>query len=162
MALTAKLWTISAIAVELRMDKRTIGEIITEAGILSHKKKQSRYEYYYIADVVNAWMGRSGLDLTQERAQLAKEQTRRLQRENNIEERKVIPASEMVDILQVVSKQIVSILEALPLNIKRKVPMLKAKDIEYVKLEIAKCRNACGGIKVREGKNGYEISTDNV
>ena len=93
------------------------------------------------------------LDLSQERALLAREQSRRLQRENDIEERKVIPLDEMVDILQQISKQAVSILDALPLNIKRRVPALKGKDIEWLKKEIAKSRNLMAAIRVKGGES---------
>ena len=72
---------------------------------------------------------------------LTNEQARKLERENDIEEKKVIPASDVVDLLQSVSKEAARIFDNIPLQIKRCVPSLKSKDIEWLKLTIAKARN---------------------
>lgn len=88
------------------------------------------------------------LDLSQERAFLAREQSRRLQRENDIEERKVIALDELMNVLQEVSRQAVAILDALPLNIKRRVPALKNKDLEWLRKEVARSRNLMAAIRV--------------
>jgi len=72
---------------------------------------------------------------------LTNEQARKLERENDIEEKKVIPASDVVDLLQSVSKEAARIFDNIPIQIKRRVPSLKSKDIEWLKLTIAKARN---------------------
>lgn len=86
--------------------------------------------------------------LTIARKKLANESARKLKIANDLMEKKVISKPEIDDILGQVAKQSVSILEALPLNIKRRVPALKARDIEYVKLEIAKIRNIISELKI--------------
>jgi phage terminase Nu1 subunit (DNA packaging protein) len=136
---------------------RTIKKRLTEAGLkpVQEAEKRGLAILFESADALPI-LYRKGcdidaglLDLSQERAQLAKEQSRRLQRENDVEERKLIPLEELVDILQDVSRQAVSILDALPLNIKRRAPALRGKDINYIRSEIAKSRNIMANIKVR-------------
>lgn len=148
MSMIAKDWPVSGLSTELRKDRRTIANIINDNNI-QPTRVQGKNKYYRMADVVNAMIGSNALDFNQERALLTKEQRRKMKRENDIEEGKVIPFDEIVDVLQSVVKQIVAILDALPLNLKRRVPALKAKDIEWVKREIAKARNAAAGIRVQ-------------
>lgn len=144
----AQEWTISGLSVELDRDRRTIARAIGK-GNVRPVREDGRAKHYRMADVVTALFATGGeLDLEQERALLAREQSRKLKRENDVEEGKVIPLETMVDVLQQVSKQAVSILDALPLNIKRRVPQLKAKDITFIRSEIAKSRNAIANIRV--------------
>ena len=139
-------------SVELNMDRRTIGKHLTgltPCGITGRSK------LYYMADVVAAIYAKpdrqgkeEALDLDKEKALVNQERARQLKRENDVEERVLIPIEELTSVLSGVSAQAVSILDALPLNIKRRVPMLKARDIEYIKKEIAKSRNSIAKIEV--------------
>jgi len=56
----------------------------------------------------------------------------------------------VTDILQSVALQMVSILDALPAAIRRKITTLRAKDLNYLKTEIAKCRNAISAIEITD------------
>lgn len=147
MALTAQHWTISGISTELKIDRRTIGSLIDENN-MAPSKTTGKTKYYRMADIVAALTGGQKLDLQQEKAMESRERRRKLERENDIEERKVIPHETVVDVLQQVSKQAATIFDALPLNLKRQCPQLTARDIETVRLEIAKVRNAFAGIEV--------------
>lgn len=142
-------WTINGLSVELQRDRRTIAKAIGK-GNVGAIRADAKAKYYHMADVVNALYDTGELDLVQERAQLAREQTRRLVRENAKADRELISHEEVVDTLQHISKQCVSILEALPLNIKRRVPQLKARDIEYVRLEINKARNLIANVEIKK------------
>ena len=59
----------------LSRDRGTIRRIIADSSL--EAKKYGRYEYYRLADVVNAMLEGDRLDLQQERAKLAQRQTER-------------------------------------------------------------------------------------
>jgi len=149
------------IAVYLDLSERRVRFLLT-SGVLPTSKGRGGYDLdicrvayiRYLRGIASGQIEKSAAGDESENEDFEKlideEKYRKIKRENDIEERGVIPLEEIVDVLQAVSKQAVSILEALPLNIKRRVPMLKAKDIEYIQLEIAKCRNAVGNIEVSQ------------
>lgn len=158
MAITSQNWTISAISVELRRSKQTVAEIIDQAKILPVEVK-GKSGLYKLADVVNAMVGSQELDLQQEKAKLAVEQSRRLRMQNDAEERRLAPVDEITDVLAEVCAIISSGLDALPLTLKKRSPSLTGKDIELIRKEIAKCRNVTGqAILDYVGKNGPKPS----
>ena len=125
-----------------------------KTGIISAPIKRGEYSAVVVTQYVE-WLrdkarGRTEKNSTQdeERTRLIAAQADKIERENAIEEREVIKFAEVVETLQHISRQAVAILEALPLNIKRRVPALKARDIEYIKLEIAKSRNLIAKIEL--------------
>ncbi len=71
MAMTAKLWTISGLAAELGRDRRLISAALK--GI-PHDGKDGRYKAWHMTTVLEALDGGDVLDLTTERARLAKAQ----------------------------------------------------------------------------------------
>ncbi len=71
MAMTAKLWTISGLAAELGRDRRLISAALK--GI-PHDGKSGRYKAWHMTTVLEALEGGDVLDLTAERARLAKAQ----------------------------------------------------------------------------------------
>lgn len=70
MAMTRQLWSISGLAVELDKDRRFIGQAVKDLVPVVQGKRS----LYYLSDVVAAMMGRDDLDLTAEKARLAKAQ----------------------------------------------------------------------------------------
>ena len=91
---------------------------------------------------------KSGLNLEQERAQLAQEQHRKIKRENDIEDNLVAPLGILTDALASITTQMASIFEALPLTLKKRCPSLTAKEVEVIKKEIAKTRNTAARVKL--------------
>ncbi len=88
------------------------------------------------------------LDLNQERALLAASQRRKLDRENDLAEKMIAPVELLTLALQKCATQIVSNLEALPLQMKRMNPLLTGQDIHLTKKAIAKCRNSIAAMKI--------------
>ena len=82
------------------------------------------------------------------RDKLEYEKWREKKRENDLAECLVAPISTLSDALQKVSTQIVPILEALPLEMKRRNPQLTGHDIMVVKKSIAGCRNIISAIQI--------------
>lgn len=148
MALTSQDWSISGLAVELRKDKRTIATIIDESQVKPVCKK-GKSNLYKMVDIVAAMLGSEELDLQQEKAKLAVEQTRRLQRNNDIAEKVFAPVEILSDSLESACKIIVSHLDSIPLTLKKRNPNLTGKDIEIVKKVIAKCRNTAAGAAIK-------------
>lgn len=79
---------------------------------------------------------------------LEKERHRREKRLNDEAEGLVAPLQLITDTLAEVASQIISHLEALPLEMKKRNPRLTGHDIETVKKAVARCRNACADIEV--------------
>ena len=103
------------------------------------------------------------LDLSRERALLAIEQTRRLQRENDEAEGKLAPIAVLTDALQRVGMQIVSILESLPLEMKRQNPRLSGHDIQTARKAIARICSAVAEIRLEDcpelpGRDGPTVN----
>ena len=82
------------------------------------------------------------LVLEEERALLTNEQCRKAKRDNDLADSLVFPVETLVSVLSKATGQIASVLDALPLTLKKRSPNLSARDIEFIRKEIAKCRNA--------------------
>jgi len=90
------------------------------------------------------------LELNQERAKLAVQQERKLKRENDLAEQIIAPVSLLTKALEQVAAQMIPILDALPLRMKRNNPSLTGHDITLVKKSVAECRNIIADIKLPE------------
>ena len=130
---------------------RTIKKRFRDAG-LEHAGKSGKRFLFESKDALPVLYGNDfqaeRLNLEQERALLAQEQTRRLKRENDEAEGKLLRRELFVELLQDASRQAVSLLETIPLDLKRRFPETKTREIEFVKLTIAKVRNAIAAIRV--------------
>lgn len=81
-------------------------------------------------------------------AELEKEKWREKRRENDIAEGLVAPVSVLKDALEKVADQVVPILDAIPLEMKRLNPKLTGHDIQTVKKAIARARNAVADVQI--------------
>ena len=105
----------------------------------------------YCANLREQAAGRAStgdLDLVQERARLAKEQADKVAMANAVERRELAPVSLMEVILAKLGRQIIGILEALPVELKRNCPHLTADDIKTIQAEIIKARNYAANIEL--------------
>jgi len=89
-------------------------------------------------------------DLTAEKIKLTQEQSRKLSRENDIEEGKIAPLSVLEDALTKVGQRIVAIMEALPLEMKRANPRLTGHDITTTRKAIHRVCDAIAEIQLEE------------
>jgi len=141
-------WTISKISMELGVDRRTLERVILEQGI-EPQRVGDRSKFYRLRPIFEGLKyGSDKLDLSQEKAMESRERQRKLKRENDIEESLVAPIDDLRATLEKASGQISSILDALPLNIKKRCPQLNSRDVEFIKKEIAKCRNSIAEAKI--------------
>lgn len=89
------------------------------------------------------------LDLVQERARLAKEQADKVAMANAVERRELAPVSLMEVTLSKLGRQIIGILEALPVNLKMNCPHLTTEDLALITAQIIKARNYAANIELQ-------------
>lgn len=90
-----------------------------------------------------------GLDLAAERAHLARVQRERIEMQNAVTRRELAPVTLMESVLAHVGRQIVGILEAIPVQLKRR-SSLGAEDLAFVSAEIVKARNLAAAIELKD------------
>jgi len=146
-------WTAHGIAEELQIARNIIDELIEDRGIEPYDTAGT-YKYYFMHEIVQALMTVGRLDLTQERAKESIEKQRKMQRENDLAEGKLAPIEILTTALTGMTAQVVSVLNSLPINLKRRVPDLSATDMDWVKHEIAVARNQIAELKLPRGKWG--------
>ena len=109
-----------------RMTWRTIRKRVQEAGLqpIEHSKKSDLYDSKALLPLLYQRKVQDGLDLSAERAKLAIEQTRKLQRENDAEDARLAPVEDLEAALESVTGQMIPLLEALPGQIRERIPNL--------------------------------------
>jgi len=88
------------------------------------------------------------LDLDEQRARLAKEQTEATALKNAQTRKEVAPIIMLEWVLGKIGSQISALLESLPLKIRRRVPKLSANEVDLIRREIVKAQNICSKITV--------------
>ena len=89
------------------------------------------------------------LDLAGERAALAKAQRERIEMQNAVTRKQLAPVTVIEEVLARVGRQIVGILEAVPVHLKRR-SNLSAEDLDFVAREIVRARNLAAAIKIED------------
>ena len=89
----------------------------------------------------------SDLDLTEERARLARAQSERIEMENAIKRGEIAPIDSLRDAMIPALTQISAIMDAIPVRLKREAPHLTATDIDIVKREIAAAMNLAAQVR---------------
>lgn len=92
--------------------------------------------------------GRASTGLVQERARLAKEQADRVAMSNQQARRELAPVNVLEIALAKVGRQIVAVLEAIPVQLKRSSTTITAEDLRIITDEIIKARNLAAGIEI--------------
>jgi len=87
------------------------------------------------------------LDLTEERARLARAQTERIEMELAIKRAEIAPVDTLRDSIAPVMAQVGAIMDSIPVKLKREAPHLTASDLEVIKREIAKAMNLVAAIR---------------
>ncbi|MCC7041100.1 MAG: terminase small subunit [Burkholderiales bacterium] len=91
---------------------------------------------------------RGELELAGERARLAREQADRIAMQNAVSRRELAPVAVLEDVLARLAAQVVSILEAIPIHVKRRVPALTVEDLALITEECNKARNLAATVAV--------------
>ena len=87
------------------------------------------------------------LDLTEERARLARAQSERIEMENAVKRGELAPIDTLRDAMIPAMTQISALMDAIPVKLKREAPHLTATDLEIVKREIANAMNLAAQVR---------------
>lgn len=90
------------------------------------------------------------LDLATERARLAREQADKIAMQNAQTRRELAPVVLMTEVLAKAGTRVAGILDAIPGQVRRRLPTLPASEIESIAREIAKARNLCAAIRLED------------
>lgn len=88
------------------------------------------------------------LDLAAERARLARAQAIRVETANAVHARSLAPAYLIEEVLSKAGAKVAGILEAIPGQVRRRLPTLPASEIEAIQMEIAKARNIAAAVSL--------------
>lgn len=148
MAYTAQDWTLSALAVEIGINRRTLG--LRLAG-LKPVRESGKIKYYRLADVVRALIEHAGNpgDPAAQRARLDQLRGDQIEFDLNIKRGEYAPIEMLKFALSDVANQIKSIFEAIPKRIKNSMPSLRAREMKILERELIKAQNAASEIRVR-------------
>jgi phage terminase Nu1 subunit (DNA packaging protein) len=137
---------------------------LVNRGILSSGDTGAQWLRVYCENLREQAAGRSsscgGLDLVQERARLAKEQADKVAMANSIERRELASVHVLEIVLAKVGRQAVSILEAVPVQLKRNSVSITADDLKFITTEIVKARNVIASMNLTDEINGLISDTE--
>ncbi len=148
MSYTAKHWSISALSVELAMDRRTVGKYL--AGV-DPVRAAGKIKFYRMADAVRAILvAKTGTgDPTSEKARLDRLRADQIEYDLSVKRKLTAPITLMRDALADVSSQAVAILQGLPKQIKNSLPSLRAREMRILEKEINKVRQLLANIQIK-------------
>jgi hypothetical protein len=101
MAYQAQEWTVNALSVELKMDRRTVAKRLER---IRPVRTEGIAKYYLLADAAPALFNSApklvtedgeAVDFNTERTRLTKEQADKLERERLLDERRLVPAEDV-------------------------------------------------------------------
>jgi hypothetical protein len=95
MAMTRKKWAVSALAVECNKDRRFMAKIVED---IEPAGKTGYGPTYWMSDVIAAMMDRDDLDLTAEKARLAKAQADKTEIEVALKQGEIVLAEDAADV----------------------------------------------------------------
>lgn len=105
----------------------------------------------------------TGFDLVAERARLASEQADKVAMQNAVTRRELAPVHVIEDVLTRAGSKVAGILESIPGAIRRRVPSLKAGEIELIEREIAKARNIAAAVSLADlGAEAFAVKEGDV
>lgn len=127
---------------------------LAKAGIIT-RDSNGRYRISVVTEyiqflredkgVVEGEIGVSGKNLTK---LIDEERYRKLKRENDMEDDLVAPVEILEMAIKDAGRQIIPLLDTLPVEMKRDNPELTGADIQIAKMSIAKCRNLISNLEL--------------
>jgi phage terminase Nu1 subunit (DNA packaging protein) len=139
----AKLIGVSASAVSGMVDK----------GVIHDGQTLGEWILAYCGHMREQAAGRAStgdLDLVTERAALARAQREKIEMQNEVTRGNQAPVMLLEEVLTKVASKIAGILDAIPGMVRRRIPGLKAEDIELITGEIAKARNTVATMSLQD------------
>ncbi|AYR24248.1 phage terminase Nu1 subunit (DNA packaging protein) [Herbaspirillum sp. 1173] len=128
-----------------------VSELLTR-GILQPGEPAGVWLKAYCTNLREQAAGRFAageLDLATERAALARAQREKVEMQNAVTRRELAPVALLEQVLSKVGRQIAGILEAVPVQLKRR-SQLSADDLDFITRELVKARNHAAAIKLAD------------
>lgn len=100
------------------------------------------------------------LDLASERARLAKEQADKVAMQNAERRGELAPTYLIEEVLAKAGAKVAGLLDAIPGQIRRRVPGLSAEDIKHIQREIAKARNLAAAICLEDLNDDADVDDE--
>lgn len=131
-------------------------------GVLAEGKTLGEWLQAYCSHLRGIAAGRGGddgLELTTERAALARAQRQGIEMKNAERRRELAPTRMLEQILSGAATRIARILDTIPGEIKRRVPAATADDIGAVQTIVAKARNVASSIDRKDLFSGITLAS---
>lgn len=124
---------------------------MVERGVLSASMTTGDALLAYCGHLRETAAGRlaSGdIDLATERAGLAKAQRERIEMQNAVTRRELLPGILLEEVLTKAGSKVAGILDAIPGMVKRRVPMLPSGALDLIAGEVARARNIAAAMSL--------------
>lgn len=120
-------------------------------GVIAQGQTAGEWLKAYCANLREVAAGRQageGYDLATERARLAREQADKIAMQNAQTRRELAPAYLIEEVLAKAGAKVAGILEAIPGQVRRRLPSLPASEIDAIEAEVVKARNIAASISL--------------
>lgn len=132
------------------ISQQAVSDLLSR-GIIAQGDASACWLLAYCANLREVAAGRQageGFDLPTERARLAREQADKIAMQNAQTRRELAPAYLIEEVLAKAGSKVAGILEAIPGQVKRRLPSLPASEIEAIQSEIVKARNIAAAVSL--------------
>lgn len=132
------------------ISQQAVSDLLSR-GVIANGQSAAQWLLAYCGNLREVAAGRQageGYDLATERARLAREQADKIAMQNAQTRRELAPAYLIEEVLAKAGAKVAGILEAIPGQVKRRLPSLPATEIEAIQSEIAKARNVAASISL--------------
>ncbi len=143
---------------------KTIKKVIVEQQIrpIGRERNADLYDSEALLRAVYGTQEPEDLDLSEERARLAKEQADRVAMENAVRRKELAPIAVVTTTLARVSSQVAAHLEAVPGKVRMRLPHLTNADLDVIQHEIVAARNLAAAVNIEsqesDGPERYQKS----
>ena len=141
------------IAEHLDLSQPAVSGLMDRLGIDWKTSTMDEIRVAYIRHLREQAAGRAAsgdLDLATERARLAKEQADKVAMQNAVTRGDLAPVVMIEEVLTKTAARLAGIFDAIPGLVRRRVPSLRAEEIDLIAAEIARVRNVVAGMSLAD------------
>ena len=141
------------IAEHLDLSQPAVSGLMDRLGIDWKTSTIDEIRVAYIRHLREQAAGRAAsgdLDLATERARLAKEQADKVAMQNAVTRGDLAPVVMIEEVLTKTAARLAGIFDAIPGLVRRRVPSLRAEEIDLIAAEIARVRNVVAGMSLAD------------
>ena len=135
---------------------------LIKRGVLSDGATAGAWLLEYcgnLREVAAGRLGNGGLDLATERAMLARVQREKIEMQNAVTRRELVPANLLVQIIAGSAPKVCGLLESIVPTLRRRAGY-RAEDLDYISRTIADARNAIASLRLSDVLDGTPGAAD--